>query len=266
MANEAEVQMAVDQALKDQKKKKKKKKLIIFGVIIAIIIIAVAISSKPKGYDFDNPVAQVTVDTILNDFNNDPATASEKYSDQVIAVTGQVGSIQDSYACIRSYDDDNWLYNVNVYMENNEDLKKFKVGDTITIEGVCDKTTIFGDVDVRKCIITDKFAVVPDYDNAEKVNINDFVRAYKDNQVSADGKYKGKTVEFTAKVTYVSDEYAVVQPSNADVFDWDCDVQICFEDMDDLKKVSEGNEFTIVGECYGKADMYTSKICRAIIK
>ena len=266
MANEAEVQMAVDQALKDQKKKKKKKKLIIFGVIIAIIIIAVAIGSKPKDYDFDNPVAQVTVDTILNDFNNDPATASEKYSDQVIAVTGQVGSIQDSYACIRAYDDDNWLYNVNVYMENNEDLKNFKVGDTITIEGVCDKTTIFGDVDVRKCIITDKFAVIPDYDNAEKVNINDFVKAYKDNQVSADDKYKGKTVEFTAEVTYIADDYVVVQPSNADAFDWDCDVQICFEDMDDLKKVSEGNKFTIVGECYGKADMYTSKICRAIIK
>ena len=92
------------------------------------------------------------------------------------------------------------------------------------------------------------------------------ILTYKDNQVSADEKYKGKTVEFTAEVTYIADEYVVVQPSNADAFDWDCDVQICFEDMDDLKKVSEGNEFTIVGECYGKADMYTSKICRAIVK
>ncbi len=266
MANEAEVQMAVNQALKDQKKKKKKKRLIIFIVLIAVIVVVAVIGSKPKDYDFENPVAKVTVDTVLNDFNKDSATASGKYSDQVIAVTGQVGSIQDSHACIRSYDDDNWLYNVNAYMENNEDLKKFKVGDTVTVEGVCDKTTIFGDVDVRKCVIADKFAVVPDYDNAQKVKINDFVKAYKENQVSADDKYKGKTVEFTAEVTYVSDDYAVVEPSNADDFDFDCDVQICFEDMNDLKKVSKGKKFTIVGECYGKADMYTAKICRAILK
>ncbi len=84
--------------------------------------------------------------------------------------------------------------------------------------------------------------------------------------LKADEKYKGKTVQFTAKVTYVSDEYAVVEPSNADVWDWDCDVQICFEDMDDLKKVTKGKTVTIVGECYGQADMYTAKICRAIVK
>ena len=77
---------------------------------------------------------------------------------------------------------------------------------------------------------------------------------------------KGKTVQFTAKVTHVADEYAVVEPFNADVWDWDCDVQICFEDMDDLKKVTEGKMVTIVGECYGQADMYTAKICRAIVK
>ena len=105
-----------------------------------------------------------------------------------------------------------------------------------------------------------------DYDGAQKVKINDFVKRYKENQVKADEKYKGKTVQFTAKVTHVADEYAVVEPFNADVWDWDCDVQICFEDMDDLKKVTEGKTVTIVGECYGQADMYTAKICRAIVK
>ena len=266
MANDAEVQVAVNQALKEQKKKKKKKRLIIFGILIAIVIIAIAIGSKPKNYDFDNPVAKVTVDTILNEFNKDSAVAGEKYSDQVIAVTGQVGSIEESYARIRAYDDNNWLYNVYAYMENTEDLKKFKVGDTVTIEGVCDKTTIFGDVKVRKCIINDKFAIVPDYENPKKVSIGDFVKAYKDNQVSADEKYKGKTVEFSAEVTYIADDYAVVEPSNADSWDFDCDVQVYFENEDDLKKVSKGKKFTITGDCYGKADMYTAKVCRAIIK
>lgn len=33
----------------------------------------------------------------MTDFKNDAANASEKYSDKVIAVTGQVGTIQDEY-------------------------------------------------------------------------------------------------------------------------------------------------------------------------
>ena len=266
MANDAEVQLAVDPAMKDQKKQKRKKKLIIFGVILAVIVVIVVVANRPKDYNFDQPAARVTVDTVMTDFKNDAANASEKYSDKVIAVTGQVGTIQDEYVTLRAYDDDLWLYNVNVYMENNQDLKKFKVGDTVTIEGVCDDTDLFGDVDVKKCVIADQFATVPDYDGAQKVKINDFVKRYKENQVKADEKYKGKTVQFTAKVTHVADEYAVVEPFNADVWDWDCDVQICFEDMDDLKKVTEGKMVTIVGECYGQVDMYTAKICRAIVK
>lgn len=231
-----------------------------------MIVVIVVVANRPKDYNFDQPAARVTVDTVMTDFKNDAANASEKYSDKVIAVTGQVGTIQDEYVTLRAYDDDLWLYNVNVYMENNQDLKKFKVGDTVTIEGVCDDTDLFGDVDVKKCVIADQFATVPDYDGAQKVKINDFVKRYKENQVKADEKYKGKTVQFTAKVTHVADEYAVVEPFNADVWDWDCDVQICFEDMDDLKKVTEGKMVTIVGECYGQADMYTAKICRAIVK
>lgn len=262
----AEVQLAVDRALKEQKKKKKKKKLIIFGVILLVIILIAVLGSRPESYDFDNPAASVTVDTIINDFNKDTSSASEKYSGKVIAVTGQVGSIQDGYAALRSYDDDNWLYDVNVYFESNEDLGKFKVGDTITVEGVCDNTTLLGDVKVQKCVLADKYAVIPDYENAVQISAADFVKAYKENQVSADEKFKGKTVEITAKVVNVTDDYAVIEPENADVWDWDCDIQICFEDVENLKKVSEGSQVTVIGECYGKAAVYTAKLCRAVVK
>lgn len=266
MANDVQVQQTVEQAMKDQKKKKRKKKLIIFGVILVAIVVIVVVANRPKDYDFEHPVAQITVDTVMTDFQNDAANAGEKYSDKVIAVTGQVDGIEDSYVRLRAYDDDLWLYYVFAYMENTEDLKKFKVGDTVTIEGVCDNTTLFADVKVKKCVIADQFITVPDYDGAQKVKIDSLVKSYKDNQVKADEKYKGKTVQFTAKVTHVADDYAVVEPSNADVWDWDCDVQICFEDMDDLKKVSEGKTVTVAGECYGQADVYTVKICRAIVK
>lgn len=264
--NEAQVQQAVDAALKDQKKKKKKKRLIILLVLVVIIVAVIVITSMPKDYDYDNPTAQVTVDEILNDYDEDSASAAEKYSDQVIAVTGKVGDIMDEYAIIYPYDDDNWLYSVNAYMSSTDDLKEFTVGETITVVGVCDDTTLFGDVDVKDCVLNDSFAVVPDYDNAQSVDVDDLVEAYKANQVSADETYKDSVIEISAVVTYVSDDYIVMEPDDADAFDWDCDIEVCFEDDADIASFKEDEKATIVGVCQGDSDFYTVKIARAIVK
>ena len=93
---------------------------------------------------------------------------------------------------LRAYDDDLWLYNVNVYMENNQDLKKFKVGDTVTIEGVCDDTDLFGDVDVKKCVIADQFATVPDYDGAQKGENQRFCKALQGKPGESRRKVQGQ--------------------------------------------------------------------------
>ncbi|MBQ7596598.1 MAG: hypothetical protein IJU45_08040 [Clostridia bacterium] len=259
-------QQAVDYAVKEQKKKKRKKRLIIFAVLAVIIIAVAVIANQPKNYDFDNPAFKVTVDKILSDFKANSADASEKYSDQVIAVTGKVGSIQDSYIVIDPYDDDNWLYSVDAYMENAEDMKKIIVGDTITVEGVCDKTTLFGDVKVSKCVYADKFAVVPDYANAIKISAEDLYKAYKENQVKADEHFKGQVFEITAKVSYIDDDYAVLEPEKEEWLDLGFDIQINFENNEEFKKVQKGKKCTIVGECYGSGTVYTVKICRAIVK
>ena len=235
-------------------------------LVIAIIAILISVFKGPKEYDFENPVATVTVDEILQDFKNNETSASEKYSDNVVAVTGQVSQVLDSYAVIRAYDDDLWLYNVNAYMENSEDLKKFVSGETVTVVGVCDNTTLFGDVDVKKCVFNDKFALSPDYESPIKVSAEDLIKAYNDNQVAADEEYKYKTLEFSAVVSYVSDEYVIMTPKSSDDLDFDSDMEIRFENKDEFKKAKEGKTYTVIGECYGKADIYNVKICRAIIK
>ena len=74
-------QKAVDYAVKEQKKKKRKKRLIVFAVILVAVIAIAVFASKPKDYDFENPMQKVTVDTILSDFKANSAEASEKYSD-----------------------------------------------------------------------------------------------------------------------------------------------------------------------------------------
>ncbi len=237
---------------------------IVLMVIIAISVIA-AVAGGNKSYDYDNPDVKITVDTILNEYNANSASAAEKYSDKVVAITGQVSNITSDYLYLRAYDDKLWLYNVTIYMDEGEDVSSLKNGDSITVVGICDDTTIFGDVKLNKCKINDKFSIVPDYDNAITVKADEFVKAYNDNQVNADSNYKGKVVKTTAKVSYVSSDYIVLRPKNADIWDWDPGIEVYPEDIDDFKSVKEGSTVTVSGECYGKGDLYTVKLTRAII-
>lgn len=57
--NDMQVQMAVDNAMAEQKKKKKKKRLIIFGVIAAIIVVIIIAASGGSSSDDKNKVESV---------------------------------------------------------------------------------------------------------------------------------------------------------------------------------------------------------------
>lgn len=234
-------------------------------LIVILIGIIIAATRGEKNYNFDEPEQTVTVDTILQDFKDNATTAGEKYSDKVIAVTGKVRQVYDDHIALEAYDDDLWLYSVYAYMSDSSQLTEFKNGKSATIVGVCDKSGLFGDVTVRKCQINDKFALEPDYANAIKTDAATIVKSYKENQVSADKDYKYKTIKLTGEVTYVADKYIVIEPKGTDAWDWDSDVQVYFENDEDLAKATKGKTMTIVGECYGKADFYVVKICRAVV-
>ena len=234
-------------------------------VLIALIAIISAITSGSKSYDFDNPDYNVTADTIISEFESDSTAADSKYEDKVVAVTGQVATIEEDYITIRAFDDDLWLYNVTVYMTNAEDIAKFTKGSVTTVVGVCDGSSLFGNATIKQCTIAEKFAITPDYDNPLDVDAKTIVTAYQDNQVSADSEYKYKTIKITGKITNITDDYAVIEPKGTDVWDWDSDIQVYFETEAGLASLKEGSTVTITGDCYGQADFYCLKICRAIV-
>lgn len=79
-----QVQMAVDNAMAEQKKKKKKKRLIIFGVIAAIIVVIIIASSGGSSSDDKNKVESVngasqtqSVNGKSDDGKSDDSTASD---------------------------------------------------------------------------------------------------------------------------------------------------------------------------------------------
>lgn len=85
--NDMQVQMAVDNAMAEQKKKKKKKKkkrLIIFGVIAAVIVVIIIASSGGSSSDDKNKVESVngasqtqSADEKSDDSKSDDSTASD---------------------------------------------------------------------------------------------------------------------------------------------------------------------------------------------
>lgn len=235
-------------------------------LVIALIAIIVSVAKGKKSYNFDKPEQIVTVDTILSDFRENSAAAGEKYSDKVIAVTGKVSSIDDDHIILNAYDDDLWLYGVWAYFDDKEELKSFVNGTTVTIVGVCDEENIFDDVNVRQCKTGDKFALTPEYDKALDVDAAEIVKAYQKNPASADDDYKYKTVRLTGKVRNISDDYAIIEPKGTSEWDFDSGVEVYFENDTDLTGISEGKTVTVTGECYGKADMYPVKLCRAIVE
>lgn len=237
---------------------------IILLSIVAIAIIAAVVNGN-KTYDYNNPDVKVTVDTILNEYNSNSASAAEKYSDKVVALTGQINNITNDCLYLRAYDDSLWLYNVTINMDEGEDISSLKNGDTLTVVGICDDTTIFGDVKLNKCQIADNFSIEPDYGNAVTVKADALVKAYNDNQVNADSSYKGKVIKTTGKVSYVSNDYIVLQPQNADIWDWDPGIEVYPEDIDNFKNLKVGSTVTVSGECYGKGTIYTVKVTRAIV-
>lgn len=237
-----------------------------FILLVVIIIGSIIAAANKKSYDFEKPDFTVTVDTIIQDYKDNSSTAAEKYSDKVIAVTGKVANVSESFVRLDAYDDDLWLESVYCYLSDTSELAKLKNGTTATFVGVGDNTDLFGDIKIEQCKINDKFAIKVDYDNPLAVDAKTIVKAYQDNQVAADKSYKYKPVKLEGTVTNVADGYAVVEPVGTDAWDFDSDIQVYFENDADLSKIAEDARITIIGECYGQADFYKIKLCRAIIK
>ncbi len=260
---EPEVQQADVAPAGGKKKKKKTGWIIAIIVVVLIIVIAVIASSSGSSYDYSSPSAVVSADEIISAYVDNTAAADEEYKDNVVAVTGKIRSIEDTYANMDAYDDDYWIYSLCVYMEDDEDLKSFVKGDTITVVGICDSTDIVGNVELKNSRIDESFAVIPDYDSAEVISAADLVDVYTANQVSADETYKGKVLEVTGKVISVNDNYISVYPDDDSYWDG---IEVYFEDDADLASIEENSEITIIGECFGGSDLYAARICRAIIK
>lgn len=164
--NDMQVQMAVDNAMAEQKKKKKKKRLIIFGVIAAVIVVIIIAASGGSSSDDKNKVESVngasqtqSADEKSDDGKSDDSTASDNQK----ITAGHAITIDDELKIS--------------YLKCDTNFKKYSkyatvgkgkkvISATFKIENVSDTDqyidTINCYADDKKC---DSFYSVEDYDD-----------------------------------------------------------------------------------------------------
>ena len=263
------------------KNKKPIYKRIWFWIVVIAVVVAGVNAIKRSGLDVKKPSAKLTADEFLKEFFEGDKKGDSKYKNTVVAITGQVGSVEEGYIRIDAFSHDFTLYTVHAKMADKGDLTKVTNGSVITVSGICDGSS-FGCVEMSKCILDNSFAVNPDYNSATVVPIKDLMQEYSDNAVAADAKYWGKTVEITGEVRYIGSEskYVILVPEGFDrtletVLDG---IEVYFENIADYEKVKAdagpnalggpANKITItvVGVCYGEAIGYDAHLCRAKLK
>lgn len=169
--NDMQVQMAVDNAMAEQKKKKKKKRLIIFGVIAAVIVVIIIASSGGSSSDDKNKVESVNgaSQTQSADEKSDDGKSDDSKSDDNTASDNQ--KITAGHAI--TIDNDLKIS----YLKCDTNFKKYNeysapskgnkvVSATFKIENVSDTDQYISTIDCyaddKKC---DSFYGVEDYDD-----------------------------------------------------------------------------------------------------
>ena len=162
--NDMQVQMAVDNAMAEQKKKKKKKRLIIFGVIAAVIVVIIIASSGGSSSDDKNKVESVngasqtqSADEKSDNSKSDDSTASDK-------ITAGHAITVDNDLKISYLKCDTNFKKYNEYSAPSKGNKV--VSATFKIENVSDTDQYISTIDCyaddKKC---DSFYGVEDYDD-----------------------------------------------------------------------------------------------------
>lgn len=131
---------------------------VVLLVILALFVIGIAFGNSSSNSDTttqSNAVAtpepeyvEITAKDLLTAYEENTVAADNQYKNQLLKVTGTVGSIgkdiMDSAYVTLTNDDPYSFISVQCFFEkdNLDDIATLKEGDTVTITGVCDGNTL----------------------------------------------------------------------------------------------------------------------------
>lgn len=129
----------------------------IIGAVIVLALIGALFGGDSENEDIDeggsaDTVAETmtetiieytsyTVDEMMEDLNNNPMSASQKYKDQYIEITGKLNVIDSDGKYISLYPDDAFaIVGVQCYIQNDEQrdqIMQMSIDDQVTLRGKC---------------------------------------------------------------------------------------------------------------------------------
>lgn len=134
-----------------------RKILLIAGVLVfGLVVLAYFIYNKPhKNMERASADIELSATELFTAFETDESTANEKYLDKVLAVTGEVRSVQTNeegtVTVTLSAGSD--MFGVICELDTLSERPKtnFQPGETITLKGIC--TGMLMDVVLVRCVL-----------------------------------------------------------------------------------------------------------------
>ena len=132
----------------------KKYRLILILLMLGagLVLVYIKWNSPHTNVETANAVS-INAVTLFREFSENEQKATEKYNGKVVEITGVVGSTstnQDSKIIVQLQSNDP-LFGINCTMEKET---TFKVGETVTLKGICSGFT--SDVILVRCYLIKK--------------------------------------------------------------------------------------------------------------
>lgn len=204
---------------------------------------------------------QITANELISAFDKNEVAAEEKYTGKNVRVIGVISDINsaDSWSSANVLlETDGLLHDVqcNFDSSNAPALTYLKIGQTVTIEGVCGKIQTFNLI-IKSCKVVKTVTEVQT--NVEttqtpciEITASKLWNEFDKNEVAAEQKYTGKTVRITGTVNNINSSSTFI---SANVL-LECgtsfrSIQCNFyaENEASLASLSEGQTVTIEGVC-----------------
>lgn len=141
MQNNAQVQLAVDTALAEQKKKKKKKRLIILGIIVAVIILIAVVAGGSSDSDSDSATSNANS-------SSSSAVSAEK-EEKVDGKLGKYNVTVKSAKIVKDWEGKDTVKITYEFTNNASDSASFDIAlsDNLYQNGIGLESTLLSDND-----------------------------------------------------------------------------------------------------------------------
>lgn len=234
---------------------------IIAGMFIEMVLDEDSTGQKNGAVTQQATYIEITANELLSAFNKNEVAAEEKYTGKNVRVTGVISDINsaDSWSSANVlFETDGLLHDVQCNFDSNNApaLTYLKIGQTVTIEGVCGKIQTFNLI-IKSCkVIKTVTEVQTSVETTQtpciEITASELWNEFDKNEVAAEQTYTGKTVRITGVVNNINSSSTLISANvllECGTYYRSIQCNFYAENEASLANLSIGQTVTIEGIC-----------------